>query len=121
MNKPSLLKSVLVIAGTSVLATGCVVREVRYRDRPPPPAVVVQPAPAPEVVVSGAPPPPMEEVVPPQPDVTFVWIPGVWVWRGGWVWDGGRWGRPPHPGAVWVPHRYVYRNGRHVWVRGGWR
>ena len=29
--------------------------------------------------------------------------------------------RPAYVGPVWVPHRYVYRNGRHVWVRGGWR
>jgi len=50
-----------------------------------------------------------------------VWIPGVWVWHGRWVWETGRWSLPPRRGAVWVPHHYVYRNGVHIWVQGGWR
>jgi hypothetical protein len=28
---------------------------------------------------------------------------------------------PADPGAVWVPHQYVNRDGKHVFVRGGWR
>ena len=87
--------------------------------------VVVAPAPAPyigaEVVAESAPPAPLAEVQMASPGVDFVWIPGVWVWEGRWVWTAGRWERPPHPGAIWVPHRYEYRNGAHVFIRGGWR
>ncbi len=116
------LKPVLLTAGVSLLATGCVVREeVRYRN--PPPAVVVQPGPVAsgEVVVNGAPPDPIVEVQPLAPDPTFVWIGGFWAWHGRWVWEAGHWGHPPHPGAVWYGPHYVYRGGRHVWVRGYWR
>ena len=80
--------------------------------------------PAAEVEVNGAPPPPPAQVdiQAPSPGPDYVWIGGSWVWGPGgrWEWEHGRWDRPPHVGAVWVPHRYVYRNGRHVWVRGGW-
>jgi hypothetical protein len=74
-----------------------------------------------EVDVVGDPPPVIVETAPPTPGVGYVWIGGSWVWNGRWVWEHGRWGRPPHPGAVWVPHRYETRNGRHVFVRGGWQ
>jgi hypothetical protein len=78
-----------------------------------------------EVVVSSAPPPPptVVDVETPAPGSDFVWIGGVWVWGpgGNWVWERGHWDRPPHPGAVWVAHSYAYRDGRHVFVRGGWR
>lgn len=85
-------------------------------------AVYVHP-PAGEVVVSDAPPGPQVDVVTASPGPDFVWIGGAWVVGpgGGWVWEGGRWERPPHPGAHWVPHSYVVRNGRRVFVRGGWR
>ena len=121
--KTSLLKPVFLIAGTAVLATGCVVREeVRYRQPgPPPPVIVTQPAPGGEVVVTEAPPPPVVESVTIAPDPTFVWVGGAWIWRGGWVWEPGRWARPPHRGAVWFKPHYEYRGGRHVWVRGYWR
>jgi len=83
---------------------------------------VVYPAgPGTEVDVVGDPPPLMVENITPSPGIDFVWIGGAWVWRDRWVWEGGHWDRPPHPGAVWVPHRYVYHNGRHVFIRGGWR
>ncbi len=121
MKTSSLLKPVFLIAGASLLATGCVVREVRYRN-PPPPAYAVQPGPVGgEVVVEGAPPEPIIEVVPVPPDPAFIWIGGVWAWHGRWVWEPGHYARPPRYGAVWVPHRYVYRGGRHVYVRGYWR
>ena len=81
--------------------------------------------PAAEVEVSSAPPPPpaVVDVETPMPGPDFVWIGGVWVWGPGgrWVWEKGHWDHPPHPGAVWVAHSYAYRNGRHVFVRGGWR
>ncbi len=103
------------LLGVALLIGGCVTRE----------RVVYRTAPAPvesEVVVTAPPPPPIEESVVVSPDPTFVWIGGTWVWGGrDWRWERGHWDRPPHPGARWVPHRYVNRGGRHVWVRGGWR
>ena len=125
-------KPALAVCMASLLLTGCVVREVRYQNppppmvvQPPPPVVVQQPAPPPvagEIIVSSAPPPPVEETITIAPGPEFVWVPGVWIWEGRrWRWTHGYWGRPPRPGAVWVPHRYVYRNGVHVFVRGGWR
>ena len=125
MNTSLLLKPVLLIAGTAVLASGCVVREeVRYRQPgPPPPAVVAEPAyaPGPEVVVAGPPPAPIVETVTVAPDPTFVWVGGAWIWNAGWVWSPGHWGRPPHRGARWFGPHYEFRGGRHVWVRGYWR
>jgi hypothetical protein len=121
MNNKVLVKSVLLMAGVSLVATGCVVREeVRYRN--PPPTVVAAPAPvAGEVEVTEAPPPAVVESVTIAPDPTFVWVGGVWVWDGRWVWQPGRWMRPPHRGAIWVRGGYVYRGGRHYYARGYWR
>ena len=112
---PILSSSVLIGTGL-LLVSGCVVRErVVYRQGPPPAAV------GGEVVVDEAPPAPIVETVTVAPGPGFVWIGGNWVWRGHWAWEGGRWAHPPRPGAVWVAHRYEYRNGVHVFVRGGWR
>ncbi|HEX3800050.1 MAG TPA: hypothetical protein VH413_15255 [Verrucomicrobiae bacterium] len=116
------IKTVIgIAAATSLLATGCVIRERTYVPGPPPPPpgeVSI----GGEVDVSGPPPAPLVEVQPVAPDPAFIWIGGVWVWGGGgWHWEHGRWARPPHRGAVWVQPRYAYRGGRHVWVRGGWR
>ena len=110
---------IMVLITIGMLATvGCVVRE-RAVYSVPPGAVVSGGG---EVVVNDAPPPPVQETVTVAPDPAFIWIGGVWVWgAGGWRWEAGHWARPPRSGAVWVPHRYVYRGGRHVWIRGGWR
>src|SRR5271165_3004082 len=124
MNKLSLLKSVLLISSVSLLAAGCVVREVRYRNPPPPPpppAYAVQPAPGAEVEVAGPPPPDIVETVTAAPDPAFVWVGGFWAWDGRWVWRAGHWDRPPRRGAVWFRGGYAFRGGRHVWVRAGWR
>ena len=123
MNKISLLKSVFLIGGSSLLASGCVYHDgVRYQNPPPP--VVAAPAVGGELYVDG--PPPGTTVVEGQPtviapDPAFVWVPGAWIWEGRWVWGPGHWMRPPRVGAVWVGPRYVFRGGRHVWVRGFWR
>jgi hypothetical protein len=109
MRKNLPLLFALLVGAALCLTSGCVVYPVA-------PAPVVG-----EVDVAGAPPPLIVEAAPPSPGVDFVWIGGSWVWNGRWVWEHGRWDRPPHPGAVWVAHRYEYRNGRHVFVRGGWR
>ena len=74
-----------------------------------------------ELEVGGAPPPPVADVVVASPGVGFVYLPGAWVWEGRWVWTRGHWDRPPRAGMRWAPHHYEYRNGRHVFVRGGWR
>jgi len=73
------------------------------------------------MVVAQAPPPPYVEAMPVCPSPDFIWIGGAWFWGGNrWEWERGRWERPPHRGAVWMAHRYEYRNGQHVFVRGGW-
>ena|ERR1041385_6707971 len=104
----------LLLPIVALLLGGCIVRErVVYRSRPP----IVEN----EVVVADAPPAPIVEETVVAPGPGFVWVGGAWVWHGRWVWEHGHWARPPHPGAVWVAPRYVFRGGRHVWVRGGWR
>ena len=103
-----LLNAIILAAVLAGVGAGCAVRVA-------PPAA--------EVEVGGAPPTAQMDVEGPMPGPGYVWIGGVWTWGPGgrWVWERGHWDRPPHPGAVWVPHRYEYRNGRHVFVRGGWR
>jgi hypothetical protein len=110
MKKSALLKMALLIFSAAIFAVGCVVY-------PAGPVATV----GAEVDVAGDPPAPIVEEVTPAPGVGFVWIGGAWAWNGRWEWERGHWDRPPHPGAVWVPHRYVVHNGRHVFVRGGWR
>jgi hypothetical protein len=116
MKKLSLLKSILLIATGSILVSGCVTRErVVYRQAPPPATA------GEEIVVTEAPPPMIVETETISPGPAYVWIGGAWVWRSHWVWANGHWAHPPHPGAVWVGHRYEYRNGVHVYIRGYWR
>jgi hypothetical protein len=116
-SKRASLAPFLLVGAVVSLFTGCVV----YRYSAGPPVVVAQSPPGTTVVVAGPPPAPVQEVVTIAPAVGLIWVPGVWGWEGRWVWEGGRWARPPYPGAVWVPHQYVYRNGVHVYIRGGWR
>jgi hypothetical protein len=72
--------------------------------------------------VSVPPPPPRYGVVGYAPGPGFVWVDGYSDWRGGnWFWAGGSWVRPPRPGAVWVPHRWVPYGRRYRFVRGYWR
>jgi hypothetical protein len=115
--KTKLVKPIVLTVLAGMIAAGC---DVTVR----PPVAQVDVAVPGEVVVEGAPPaaPPVVDVQTASPGVDFVWIPGAWYWGGArWEWERGRWDRPPHPGAHWVAHHYEYRNGRHVFVRGGWR
>jgi hypothetical protein len=105
---------ILLIATGSLLVSGCVTRERVVYEQGPPPA-------SQEVVVTEAPPPMIFETETIAPGPNYVWVGGAWVWRGHWVWAQGHWAYPPHPGAVWVSHRYEYRNGVHVYIRGYWR
>ncbi|HZM03372.1 MAG TPA: YXWGXW repeat-containing protein [Candidatus Saccharimonadales bacterium] len=125
MKKMKLIKSILGLSIPALMVAGC---EVGVRgpggeavvSTAPPPAVV---APYGEVYADAAPPAPYDEpVVGVAPGAGYVWIGGSWIWGGNrWNWERGRWERPPHAGARWVPHHYEYRNGRHVFHRGGWR
>jgi hypothetical protein len=114
-----LLLPTLAAAVLTILSTGCVVHETRYVQAPPPGPTGAPPGT--EVVVSEAPPAPIVEYETVSPGPAFVWIPGVWVWQGHWVWAGGHWAHRPHRGAVYVAPHYVYRNGSHIWISGGWR
>ncbi len=121
-------QSLLVLSGAALalVLTGCIVEERGYGRR----HVVVRetvvvpapgPAPGTEVVVTQAPPPVIVEQVVVRPGPAYLWVPGYYAWNGRWVWERGHWVLPPRRGAVWVPHRYVYRGGVHVYVHGGWR
>jgi len=115
--KTKLLKLALLAPLAGLVVAGC---DVYVR---PPPAQVTVSAPD-EVVVVDAPPsaPPYVEVETVSPGPDYIWIGGAWFWDGGrWEWQRGHWDHPPHRGATWVAHHYEYRNGRHVFVRGGWR
>ena len=88
--------------------------------------VTAQPAGAyvegPGVVVDAEPPAAQVEVQPVIPGPDYIWVPGYWNWGvNGYFWVGGRWGRPPHPGAVWVPHGWERRGGRWHLHGGHWR
>ena len=128
MNTMKLLKPMLVVAGASLLATGCVYRErTVYRTPPPRPGGVVAESPGSDVEVVGPPPP----APPPSVDTTIVigpnpypdgfWIAPYWAWGPrGWYWHDGYWGHRPR-GAVWIGPRVEVRGGRHYWVEGRWR
>jgi len=110
--------------GCAVLASGCVVREVRespppvvYREPPPPPPppVVYQPPQAPAPVVQQDPgygavsiEPPMDQPAP----VAIPWAPPPMLWDP----------PPPRPyyEAVWVGGHWTWWNGEWVWARGYW-
>jgi hypothetical protein len=124
MKKTTLVKTVLIAASLPLLA-GCVERQVVYRDQPvyvqPPPAAPPFAPPAEVVVADPAPPPPQVEVIPVQPDPSFIWVGGSWEWRGRWCWTGGHWVPRPHPGAVWVHGGWAHRGHGRVWVGAHWR
>ena len=120
MKNLSLVKSSLLVLAGSLLVSGCVYRE-RTVYRQPGARVVTTETVGSEVVVTEAPPAPIVETITVSPGPGFVWVGGCWGWRNHWVWERGHWDRPPHVGAVWVPHHYSHRGGVHVFIRGGWR
>ncbi|HEV2318535.1 MAG TPA: hypothetical protein VGV18_02210 [Verrucomicrobiae bacterium] len=100
--KKIVLTRLLALAAGLALFAGCVTEEA--------------PAPGPE-----NPPPPESEVIPPQPNLTFVWTPGYWDWRGRWIWVHGYWGSRQHPGAVWIQGHWIHRGHRYIWIRPHWQ
>jgi hypothetical protein len=122
MKKSNVLKLVLVLSGSCLVATGCEVRARAPVVEVGVAAPVAVAAPVGEVYVDSAPPPLRVEVQPAMPGPGVLWVGGGWFWEGGrWRWQHGRWDHPPRPGAHWVAHHYEFRGGRHVFVRGGWR
>ena len=117
--KAKLLQSIALASVTALCVTACDV----YVRSPEAQVAVPGPVVGAEVDVTGPPPPPPVDVdigVAPGPD--FVVVPGAYAWVGGrWEWQRAHWDRPPHAGAHWVANHYEYRNGRHVFVRGGWK
>jgi hypothetical protein len=66
--------------------------------------------------------PPPREMVPMQPDMSYVWAPGYWDRANEqWIWEKGYWGPRPHPGAVWVQGGWVYNGDKKIWVHSHWR
>jgi hypothetical protein len=116
MKNTTTLLITLLTGATLGWTVGCTVQPVQPVQPAPPPGAV-----AGEVEVPMDPPADIMQSPPSSPGLAYVWVGGSWVWNGAWVWEPGRWQIPPHPGAVWVPHRYENRNGRHVFIRGGWR
>jgi hypothetical protein len=75
-----------------------------------------------QVYVRVGPPAPVVEHRSVAPGRGYVWVAGYHRWDGGrYVWVPGRWDRPPHEHARWVPHRWVHRHGGWVLVEGHWR
>ncbi len=67
-------------------------------------------------------PPIRQERVVVRPGPRYVWVPGYWNWAGRrYVWVGGRWSLPPHPQAIWVAPRVVYRYHHPYYYGGYWR
>lgn len=74
------------------------------------------------VVASYGPPPPRYGAMGYAPGSGYVWTDGYYNLVGSnWVWVGGRWMRPPHPGAAWVRPEWRREGGRYRFHRGYWR
>jgi hypothetical protein len=65
------------------------------------------------IYIGRTPPPLRYEARPAIPGEGYQWIDGYWgVSSGRYAWVGGRWERPPYPGAYWShPHYDHYQQG----------
>ena len=80
--------SMLVVAGSMVVADGCARRRTVIITQPPPPAETVY--------IEAPPPPPQVESRPAQTSPGAVWIDGYWQWSGQrYVWVPGYWEMTP--------------------------
>lgn len=68
-------------------------------------------------------PPLRHERVLVRPGSRYAWVPGHWQpYHRRYVWVRGAWLVPPHPRAVWVAPRVVYRHHHNpYYYRGYWR
>jgi len=68
-------------------------------------------------------PPLRHERVLVRPGPRYVWVPGHWQpYHRRYVWVRGAWLVPPHPRAIWVSPRVVYRHHHNpYYYRGYWR
>jgi len=54
------------------------------------------------------------------PGPNYVWIPGVWIWRGDrYAWRAGYWAAC-NPDWIWVPAHYVWTPSGYLFVDGHW-
>jgi WXXGXW repeat (2 copies) len=75
-----------------------------------------------QVYVHIGPPVAVVEHPGPPPERGYVWVAGYHRWDGArYVWVPGRYERPPHAHAVWVPHHWVHHHDGWVLVEGHWR
>ncbi|MGA2207224.1 MAG: hypothetical protein ABSG10_10905 [Terracidiphilus sp.] len=75
-----------------------------------------------QIVVRIAPPAPVVEHYGRPPHPGWVWIDGYQSWNGHrYVWVRGHWAHPPRPDAVWVAHRWERRGDGWVMIEGHWR
>jgi hypothetical protein len=106
------VRKVLPLLAASWLATGCYVHTGAAVPVAEADVVVADPPP---------PPPPVVEYVPPPPTVGVVWVAGYHRWNGhGYVWQRGRYDRPPHPRARYIPGHWQMRGRGRLWINGHW-
>jgi hypothetical protein len=126
------LGGVLLLAGTAITLSGCVVRAGIAAPAPPPPAVYVAPPPAPayvapapavdaEAQASEAPPALPVYEQPACPVAGYLWAPGYWAFGpGGYYWVPGTWVAPPRVGFLWTPGYWGFVGAVYVWHAGYW-
>lgn len=107
------LFAILLLAGSSLLASPHVSIGIGFGGYYPPPPVYVY-SPPPAYVYA----PPVRYVAPPCPGPDYSWVDGYWYPAGPrWTWRAGYWVRRPYPRAYWVAPRYY----RSRWYGGYWR
>jgi hypothetical protein len=75
-----------------------------------------------QITVHVAPPREVVEIRGKAPHPGYVYQRGYHRWDGRtYVWTPGVWVAPPHPGAIWVDHRWEHRANDWVFVEGHWR
>jgi hypothetical protein len=62
------------------------------------------------------------DVVPVQPSLAAVWVPGYWNWNGyQYNWIAGFWAVPPGGFRVYVGGEWIFRHGGYFYRRPYWR
>ena len=75
-----------------------------------------------QVDIRIGPPAPRAEHYGRPPHPGYVWIAGFNRWDGhGYGWQPGHWAQPPHPGAVWVADTYSHDGEAWHYHAGYWR